>query len=148
MDEENVMLSFYVASNYSAKTVTKINKLDFEDVLDRLSIGSVIYPKNITAEMIISYVRALENSAGSNVQTLYNIVGGKAQALEFSVKTSSAVTDVPLCDLQLKKNLILCCISRGGKMIIPSGQDKVQIGDTVVVVTTNRNLGDIRDILA
>lgn len=148
IDEENVMLSYYINSNFNMKTVTKVNRLNFEDIFEKLPIGSVIYPKNITAEMIISYVRALENSAGSNVQTLYNIVGGKAQALEFSVRTNSAVTDVALCDLNLKKNLILCCINRDGKTVIPSGQDKIKLGDTVVVVTTDRNLADLKDILA
>ncbi|MBQ8027957.1 MAG: Trk system potassium transporter TrkA [Clostridia bacterium] len=147
-DEENVMLSFYINSNFNIKTVTKINKLDIEDMIDKLPIGSVVYPKNITAEMVISYIRALENSAGSNVQTLYNIVGGKAQALEFSVKTASKITDISLCDLNLKNNIIICCIVRNGKTIIPSGQDQLKIGDSVVVVTTNRNLGDLKDILS
>lgn len=146
-DEENVMLSLYVSTNFDTKTVTKVNKFDFDDVLSKIPIGSVVYPKNIIADMIVSYVKALKNSEGSNVQTLYNIVGGKAQALEFAVKNASDVTDVPLCELRLKKNLILCCIVRDGKSIIPSGQDKIHIGDTVVVVTTNKNLDDIKDIL-
>lgn len=147
-DEENVMLSLYVATNFDTKTVTKINKFDFEDVLSKIPVGSTVYPKNIIAEMIVSYVRALKNSQGSNVQTLYNIVGGKAQALEFAVKTESAVTNVPLYELETKRNLILCCIIRDGKSIIPSGQDEIHIGDTVVVVTTNKNLEDIKDILS
>ncbi|MDO4380215.1 MAG: Trk system potassium transporter TrkA [Clostridia bacterium] len=147
IDEENIMLSLYVGSNFKAKTVTKINKLNFEGIIDRLSLGSVIYPKYITSEMIISYVRALENSTGSGVQTLYNIVGGKVQALEFAVRTESRAVGVPLCDLDLKKNILLCCISRHGKIIIPSGQDMIQVGDSVVVVTTERGLNDLKDIV-
>ena len=148
IDEENVMLSLYVRSNFNAKTVTKVNKLNFEGIIENLALGSVIYPKYITAEMIISYVRALENSAGSNVQTLYNIIGGKAQALEFNVKTESRALGVPLMDLKLKRGLLLCCISRHGKIIVPSGRDSIHLGDTVVVVTTNRALNDFKDILA
>lgn len=148
IDEENIMLSLFVRSGYKAKTVTKINKLNFEGIIDNLDLGSVIYPKYITAEMIISYVRALENTTGSHVQTLYNIVGGKVQALEFSVRASSAVTDQPLSELQLKKNLLLCCISRHGKTRIPGGSDKLEVGDSVVVVTTDHSLNDLKDILA
>ena len=148
IDEENIMLSLYVESNFKAKTVTKVNKLNFEGIIDQLSIGSVIYPKYITAEMILSYVRALENSSGSNVQTLYNIIGGKAQALEFNIRSQSKAIGVPLMDLQLKKNVLLCCISRHGKIIIPSGRDSVELGDTVVVVTTNKGMNDFKDILA
>lgn len=148
IDEENIMLSLFVQSNFKAKTVTKINKLNFEGIIDRLSVGSVVYPKYITSEMILSYVRALENTTGSNVQTLYNIIGGKAQALEFNVRSESAVVGVPLYQLNLKKNLLLCCISRHGKIIIPGGQDSIRIGDTVIVVTTNKGLNDLKDILA
>ena len=148
IDEENIMLSLYVESNFKAKTVTKVNKLNFEGIIDQLSIGSVIYPKYITAEMILSYVRALENSSGSNVQTLYNIIGGKAQALEFNIRSQSKAIGVPLMDLQLKKNVLLCCISRHGRIIIPGGRDRVELGDTVVVVTTNKGMNDFKDILA
>ncbi len=148
IDEENLMLSLYVRSNFRAKTVTKVNKINFEGIIERLSIGSVVYPKYITSEMILSYVRALGNTTGSNVQTLYNIVGGKAQALEFNIRSDSPAVGKPLMDLQLKKNLLLCCISRHGKIIVPSGRDSVQLGDTVVVVTTDRTLGDFKDILA
>ena len=148
IDEENIMLSLYVDSNFKAKTVTKINKLNFEGIIDQLSIGSVIYPKYITAEMILSYVRALENTSGSNVQTLYNIIGGKAQALEFNIRSQSPAINVPLMDLHLKKNVLLCCISRGGKILIPGGRDSVQLGDTVVIVTTIKGMNDFKDILA
>lgn len=149
IDEENIMLSLYVGANFSAKTVTKINKLNFEGIIDRLPIGSVVYPKNITAELVLSYVRALTNSAGSSsIQTLYNIVGGKAQALEFKVKSESRVINKPLSQLNIRRNVLICCIGRDGKMIIPSGQDSIQVGDTVVVVTTDRELNDLSDILS
>ncbi|MGN1418764.1 MAG: Trk system potassium transporter TrkA [Acutalibacteraceae bacterium] len=146
-DEENIMLSVYVNANYDVKTVTKINRLNFEGLIDKLSVGSVVYPKFITCEMIISYVRALENSSGSNVHTLYNIVDSKAQAIEFNVRTESAVTNVPLYHLRTKPNTLLCCISRAGKIIIPSGDDEIKVGDTVVVVTTDRTLNDIKNIV-
>ncbi len=146
-DEENIMLSLFVGANFNIKTVTKINKINFEGIIDRLSIGSVVYPKNITAEKIISYVKALENVEGSNVRSYYNIVGGKAQAIEFNVRSESKVTDVPLFKLKLKKGNLLCCIARKGKIIIPSGQDEIKVGDTVVVVTTNDKLNDLKDIL-
>ncbi len=148
IDEENIMLSLYVESNFRAKTVTKINKLNFEGIIDQLRLGSVIYPKYITAEMILSYVRALENTTGSNVQTLYNIIGGKAQALEFNIRSESDAIGVELMNLKLKRNVLLCCISRHGRILIPGGRDSVQLGDTVVVVTTNKGLNDFKDILA
>ncbi|MDD6021098.1 MAG: Trk system potassium transporter TrkA [Acutalibacteraceae bacterium] len=147
IDEENIMLSMFMAKSSKAKVVTKINRQNFADIINNLNIGSVIYPKFITAETIVSYARALKNSQGSNVQTLYNIVGDKVEALEFLARSESEVIGVPLSDLELKDNLLICCIGRNGKTIIPNGLTTIEIGDTVVVVTTQKGLNDLRDIL-
>ncbi len=147
VDEENIMLSMFMKTNSKAKVVTKINRQNFSQIIDTLNIGSVIYPKFITAETIVSYARALKNSQGSNVQTLYNIVDGKVEALEFSVKSGSPVTSIHLSDLELKDNLLICCISRNGKTVIPNGLTTIEPGDTVVVVTTQKGLNDLSDIL-
>lgn len=147
-DEENIMLSLYVKNNTDAKVVTKINKYNFGIVLEKLNIGSTVYPKFITAEMIVSYVRALENSQGSNVQKLYKIVDNKVEALEFYARGMSDVIGISLSDLQLKSDLLICCINRGGKMIIPNGLTTIEVGDTVIVATTQTGLNDLSDILA
>lgn len=147
VDEENVILSLYAKENSRAKLVTKINQIDFRGMLSRLDIGSTVYPKYITADCILQYVRALQNSIGSNVERLYHILGNKAEALEFIVRENSAVTNKPLMELQLKRNLLIGCINRGGEIRIPRGQDSIQVGDTVIVVTSQTGLNDIRDIL-
>lgn len=147
MDEENIMLSLYAKSISNAKTITKVHRIDYDKIIDSLDLGSVLYPKNITADYILQYVRAMQNSIGSNVETLYHILDNKAEALEFSITKSSPVVDVPLKDLKLKSNLLLGCINRKGKIIIPRGNDTIQVGDTVIVVTTQKGLDDIQDIL-
>lgn len=81
------------------------------------------------------------------METLYHILDGQAEALEFLVKESSAVTGVPLSDLKLKNNLLIACINRNGTVHIPRGQDVIQPGDTVIVVTTVKGLNDLSDIL-
>lgn len=147
VDEENIMLSLYASSLSKAKMITKINRVDFEAVVHRLNLGSVIYPKLITADTIIRYVRAMQNSMGSNVETLYKIAGNKAEAMEFSVGKDSAVVGVPLEKLSFKSNLLIACINRKGKIIIPGGKDTIEVGDTVVVVTTHSGLNDLKDTL-
>lgn len=146
LDEENVILTLFAKNQSKAKLVTKVNRIAFDDIIDKLDIGSVIYPKYITADYILQYVRAMQNSIGSNVETLYQILDGKAEALEFAVHEVSSVTDVPLRQLDLKDNILICCINRKGKIIIPGGNDRIQIGDTVIVVTTQKGLQDIQDI--
>lgn len=147
MDEENIMLSLFAREHSRAKLITKVNRMSFDNILDQLDLGSIIYPKYITADYILRYIRAMQNSIGSNVETLYHILDNKAEALEFCIQENSPVVDIPLKDLQLKNNLLLGCIHRKGKVIIPRGNDTIQVGDTVIVVTTQKGLDDIQDIL-
>ena len=147
IDEENVMLTLYARKVSKAKVITKINRMTFKTVLNDLDLGSVIYPRYITSEAIVAYVRAKRASRGSDIETLYHIFDSKAEAIEFRIREESSVTDVCLANLSLKKNLLIAFINRNGKIIIPSGNDCIRVGDTVTIVTTNTGLKDIRDIL-
>ena len=148
MDEENVMLALYAKSMSKAKKITKVNRNTFDTIIGSLNIGSLIYPKHITSETILQYVRAMQNSIGSNVETLYRLVDGNAEALEFVIKGKSEVTDIPLQELQLKPHILVCAINRKGKIIIPKGQVCIQEGDSVVIITTDCGAyKDIRDIM-
>ena len=148
MDEENVMLALYAKSMSKAKKITKVNRNTFDTIIGSLNIGSLIYPKHITSETILQYVRAMQNSIGSNVETLYRLVDGNAEALEFVINGKSEVTDIPLLELQLNPLILVCAINRKGKIIIPKGQDCIQEGDSVVIITTDCGAyKDIRDIM-
>lgn len=146
-DEENVMLSLFAKHASKAKTVTKIHRIAYDEIISGMDLGSVLYPKYITADYIIQYVRAMQNSIGSNVETLYRLIENRVEALEFVVGAQSPVIGISLKDLKLKENLLICCINRRGKIIIPGGADSMQKGDTVVVVTTNPGFRDLGDIL-
>lgn len=147
LDEENIMLSLYAEKVSHAKVVTKIGRIDFEEVIADLPLGSVIYPKNITAETIVRYVRAMENASGNNVETLYRIMDGRVEAMEFVVRPGCELAGIPLSKLHLKKDLLLCSINRNGKIITPTGQDAFNEGDIVVVVTTHKGIRDLGDIV-
>lgn len=147
IDEENILLTLHAKQVSNAKVITKINRLAFKDVISGLDLGSVIYPRYITSEAIIAYVRAKKNSMNSNIETLYHLFDHRVEAIEFKVYESSKVTDIPLMTLPLKKNLLISCINRNGKVIIPSGQDSIQVGDSVMIVTTHTGFQDILDIL-
>ena len=147
IDEENILLTLHARQVSNAKVITKINRITFHDVINNLDLGSVVYPRHITAEAIIAYVRAKKNSMNSNIETLYHMFDQRVEAIEFQVRSASAVTNIPLMDLNLKKNLLICFIHRNGEVILPSGQDCIQVGDTVMIVTTHTGFNDILDIL-
>lgn len=147
IDEENVMLSLYAKTKTEGKVITKINRSEYDNVIGTLDLGTVIYPKDITADHIIKFVRATNNSIGSNIETMHRILDGKAEALEFKIKENSPVLNKTLDSLNLKDNILIACISRGGKVIIPRGQDVIMPGDGVIVVTAHEGFKDISDIL-
>lgn len=147
IDEENIMLSLYAGSlNSKAKMITKINRIGFDNVISTMNLGSVINPKIITADRIVTYVRAMQNTVGSNIETMSRIANG-AEALEFKVSGESEVTNVPLSQLTLKPNLLVACINRGGRLIAPNGQDHIEKGDSVMIVTTQTGIDSLQDIL-
>lgn len=147
MDEENILISLYAAKHSSAKIITKINRSAFSDVISDMELGSVFYPRYIAADAILRYVRAMQNSVGSGVETLYKVVGNKAEALEFRVTAGSCLRGVPLMKLPLRKNILIGSINRRGRILIPGGQDTLEVGDTVVVVTGVTGLNELDDIL-
>jgi trk system potassium uptake protein TrkA len=146
IDEINAILSLY-ANTKVGKVVTKMNHVDFSDVIDDLNLGSVVNPKLLITQKILQYVRATGNSLESNVESLYRLRGGRVEVLEFLIKGRCAAVGVPFADLNLKSEVLVAAIVRNGKLIVPGGSDQIEMGDSVIVVTTHSGFGDITDIL-
>ncbi len=146
-DEENILLSLFAKNAGSAKVITKINRSEYDDIVNHLDFDSSVYPKTITSDMIVRYVRAMKNTHGSNVENMYSFIKGKAEATEFLVGTNSPVTDIPLYQLQLKENILIAAILRDGAVIIPRGHDMIMEGDAVVIVSKSLGLHDISEVL-
>lgn len=146
-DEENILISLYIQSVSKAKVITKVNNQSFDNIIDKLGLEYVINPKTLTGEYIARYIRAMQNSMGSNVETLYRLHEDRVEALEFRVKEGSKSTGVPLSELNLKDDLQLICIARHGKVILPQGSDMIMPGDLAVVITKHKGLSDLDDIL-
>ncbi len=147
LDEENILLSLFARNTANCKLVTKINRIDFGSVIKHLDLDTIIYPKNITSETIIRYVRAKKNSIGSNVETLYNIIQGKVEAAEFIIKDGSPVVGIPIMKLKLKDGVLIAAILRDKKVMIPRGPDSIRVGDAVVIISNHLAVHDISDIL-
>ncbi len=147
LDEENILLSLYAKEASHAKVVTKVNRINFNSVMSKLNLDSITFPRLLTADTILGYVRSIGASMNSNVENLYKLEEGRAEALEFYIKEESPVTGTPLSKLKIKKNILICCINRHNQVIIPGGQDEIHVGDSVILVLTDSRLHDIKDIL-
>ena len=147
-DEENVLLSLFVNKVSKAKNMVKITRDSFMEVIDEMPVGNIVSPKDITAEYIARYVRSMQNSYdSSNVEALYRLIDGKAEALEFIVGPNAKVANQEICKLNIKSNTLLCSIYRNGRVIRPSGREYIRPEDSIVVVTTQKGLNGIDDII-
>ena len=146
-DEQNIFLSLFAKNSSNAKIVTKINKPEYDDIIKHINIDTAIYPKSITSDIIVRYVRAMKNTPGSNVETMYNFIKGEVEATEFIVRESSPIIDTPLSKLKFKENVLVAAILRDKSVIIPRGNDLIKPGDAVIIVSKILGLGDISDVI-
>ena len=146
IDEETLLLSLLAKNNGVEKVVTKVNRMTLMQLTDTLDLDSIISPKGITVNQILQYVRAKQNSAGNNVTTLYRLVNDKLEAIEFVIREHKDYVGVPLKKMKLRQGILIASIVRGNELIIPKGDDCLMVNDSVVVVTTNRGFGDLKEI--
>ena len=148
LDEMNIIYGMYAKAKNVSKVIAKIQHITFREVIENSGIESIISPKQITAERISSYVRAVQNSFAQNkVESLRTLVGGSVEALEFVVRDQSNFIGVPLKDLNIKKNTLIAAIVRHGSVIIPGGGDCIRFGDSVIVITAGMIIDELGDIM-
>ena len=148
MDEENIIMAFFAKTIGVPKIIAKVNEDMRAQMIEGLGIDSIVSAKSATADEIMGYVRARNNSYSSaNVETMYHLVQGKVEALEFIIKKECEYTQMSLKDLPIKKNNLIACIGRKRDVIIPNGDDHLEAGDSVIVVTKDHIVSSFRDIL-
>ena len=147
IDEENLIISMFAEHEHVPKTITKINRTEYSSLFPE-QLGSIICPKELTANEITRYVRAMVNAEGGSLHTLHRLFDGKAEALEFIAPETSALNSKPLMLLPLRRDILIASITRRDKVIIPSGNDHIEAGDSVVVFTTaDKPIYELEDIL-
>ncbi|MBO4452751.1 MAG: Trk system potassium transporter TrkA [Clostridia bacterium] len=148
MDEENILISYFASTQEVPKVIAKVNRDELAVIAEKLGLETVISPRKIVSDIIASYARAVGNSLGSNVETLYHLMNDSIEALEFKVANEFRGAKIPLKDLKLKPDILITGITRGRKAIIPSGEDMILPGDRVIAVVAGQQLSDLEDILA
>lgn len=149
IDEENMLIALYAKENTNAKVVVKINRDNYAFLAKELGLDCVIYPKYLTTSHVLSYVRSRENAEGSEIESLYHIIGDKVEAIEFHVYNNiPTLIGIPLRDVRLRKNILICTIVRKREIIIPDGNTTIELGDSVVIVSKEHHFSSIKDILA
>ncbi|MBQ4568471.1 MAG: Trk system potassium transporter TrkA [Ruminococcus sp.] len=147
MDEENILISYYASSQNVPKVITKVNRSEFIPIAGRMGLDTIISPRRTITDVLVRYARALQNTVGSNVEKLYKIMDGNAEALMFNVNQDFKYNNIPLKDIRFKKNLLVAGILRNRKAIVPTGNDVILPADKVVIISTEHILYDLEDIV-
>jgi len=147
MDEQNILLSYFAQSQGVNKIITKVNRSEFKSITGTLHLDTLISPKVTVSSQITRYARALQNSIGSNVEALYRLMNGHAEAIEFSVQPTFKKINTKLMDMHFKPGILVAGIIRGRKPMIPTGVDVIQSGDRVIIVAKGSNIKNLEDIL-
>lgn len=147
MDEENILISIFASTHNVPKVISKVNRHELSEMAEKLGLECIISPKKIISDVVCRYARALKNSLGSKVETLYKLMDGKAEALEFLVQPDFKGRDIPLKVLALKPDILIAGIVRGRKVILPAGDDVIMAGDKVIVLAARKQLEDLSDIM-
>ncbi|MGM9637898.1 MAG: Trk system potassium transporter TrkA [Eubacteriales bacterium] len=147
MDEENILLAFFAESQKVPKVIAKVGRDEISSLAERLGLESIVSPRKIITDVLLRYARALQNSMGSNIETLYTLMDDQAEAAEFNVLDQSRLVNIPLKDLRLKPNILIAGIIRNRTPFIPTGSDVILPGDKVVVLAAKQHLLDLADIL-
>lgn len=150
-DEDNLLMALSARRAGVRKVLAKMTRPNYMDLVQETGLGSIISPKDIVANQITRYVRALANSQGMAVESLYKLLGGRVEALEFTASAGDSGAELlgkPLKDLELKPGILLAAIVREGRTIIPGGLTTIHPADRVLVVTNVPGLTDLTHILA
>lgn len=147
IDEVNMFISIYAKKIGIKKIITKLNKLSFVDILGENSFQSIITPKKIIADNIVKVVRSIASKKKNLIENLYRLENNKVEAVELLINSKSRVSNIPLKDLKIKKNLIIAYIIRNNVAIFPKGTDVIKEGDRVIIITAESFFDDINHII-
>ena len=139
LDELNIMLSMYANQQKVPQVITKLGRAENMELIGVLPVGGIVSPKELCCNTITRYVRAMKNQVGAAV-TVHTIADGQAEAIEFIIDANTKHIGEPLKQISLKKNILLASITHRRNIIIPHGDSMFQLGDRIVVVSSNGQL--------
>ena len=148
LDEENIVLSLSAKSLYHKKTIAKVTRMNYAGLSDVLKVDSIVAPKKIVASQIIRYVRAKMNKDNdSSVKTLYKIVDGEVEAIDFKVTEQFKYLHKTLNEMKIKEHVLVAAIIRENEVIVPKGNTTMELNDYVIIVSRGEIMKSLNDIL-
>ena len=148
LDEQNILTAVHASSVAVSKSVAKVNSGTLAKMAEKIGLDTAVSPKNAVSDVVVRYVRALNESVGSDFETLYRVFDGQVEAIEFRAKSDCKILKTQLKSLKTQKNILVAGIIRDGKVIIPGGSDSVLAGDRVIIIAAGQRIDTLDGILA
>lgn len=148
VDEENIITSMFLETLGVQKNITKVNRTSLLEIIDTNQFSSIVTPKSIAVDTMMHFIRGRVNAQDSNLDAMHHIANGRIESLQFEIREANKMAGKSLSSLKFKDNILIAAIIRKGKTIYPTGEDVLQVGDKIVVVTFLKNITRIYDLLA
>ncbi|SER25316.1 Trk system potassium transporter TrkA [Streptococcus gallolyticus] len=148
VDEENIITSMFLETLGVQKNITKVNRTSLLEIIDTSQFSSIVTPKSIAVDTMMHFIRGRVNAQDSNLDAMHHIANGRIESLQFEIRESNKMAGKSLSSLKFRDNILIAAIIRKGKTIYPTGEDVLQVGDKIVVVTFLKNITRIYDLLA
>ena len=146
LDEENMILSLVAEKLGVKRSITKVSRPYLIDLFEEIQIASVVNPQSLVSDLIVGIIRAQKNTLGTNIRNLHRIANNKIEISEFHITKESNITNIPLTEIDLINNTLITYIIRKGNIIVPTGNDMIQIGDYVIICSKHK-INEIEEIV-
>ncbi|AUW97100.1 Trk system potassium transporter TrkA [Streptococcus pluranimalium] len=148
VDEENIIASLFLEKVGVQKNITKINRTSLLEIIDHNFVSSsIVTPKSIAADAVMHFVRGRDNAQDSNLDAMHHVANGRIETLQFEVRDKNKMAGQQLSNIKLKDNVLIAAIIRKGRTIYPTGEDILEVGDKIVVITLLKNITKIHDLM-
>lgn len=128
-DDETNILSCVLASELGCKAnFALVNQPQYPRFARRLGVDSFINPRGVTVSKILRHVRR------GRIRGVYSLFDGSAELIEAEALETSPLVGKPLRELDIADGIRIGAIIRGDKIIMPTGDCRIEAGDLVIVM--------------
>ena len=138
-DRSNLLASMYARQLGARLTVAVTSRAEFAPLSEALGVDISIAPRLLTAGAILRFVRQGEVVA-------VTLLENGAEIIELGVPNGCRVAGKPLSEVGFPDGAIVGAVLRDGKITIPTGQDRLQKGDDVVVFTVESAVDEVEQL--
>ena len=146
-DEYNMLAGLYADSLGIGRVICRVGSFSKLKALDQGRRLSTVSREDTAVDLIVGYARSLMYADDKDaVESLYRLMDGRIEFTQFHVSANSSHLGQPLKEWRLKSDMLVACILRCGRPILPRGDAVIQPGDSVLIVSIGKQLMRFEDI--